>query len=64
MPADVVEILQLKEGDELEFSILDSRVLVISKKIDEAQRLARLRAFRGKMPKEFKFDRTQAEARD
>ena len=63
LPATVVEILELKEGDDIEVVIADERVFQIRKKPDRESLFAKLRNFRGKMPNDFKFDRDDLHAR-
>jgi antitoxin MazE len=63
LPAAVVEVLALKEGDEIEITVTDSRVFKVSRKASRAELLERLRAFRGRLPLDFKFDRDEANAR-
>jgi antitoxin MazE len=63
LPVAVVEALQLKEGDEIEITVADEREFALARKPDREELLARLRAFRGRLPKDFKFDREEANAR-
>lgn len=63
LPAAVVEALELKDGDDIEIHVIDSRKWAISRKPSRAELLTRLRAFRGRLPPDFKFDREQANAR-
>ena len=63
LPAAVVEALELKEGDDIEIHIADRRQLGVSRKPGREQLLTRLRAFRGRLPADFKFDREEANAR-
>ncbi len=63
LPAAVVEALQLKEGDEVEIHVADARRFGIARKPGREQLLKRLRAFRGRLPADFKFDRNEANAR-
>jgi antitoxin MazE len=63
LPAVVVEALELKEGDDIEVRILDLHELAVSRKPDRNQLLERLRAFRGRLPADWKFDRDDANAR-
>jgi antitoxin MazE len=63
LPAAVVEALQLKEGDEIEIHIADGREFGVSRKPGRTELLTRLRAFRGRLPADFKFDREEANAR-
>ena len=63
LPAAVVEALQLKEGDEIEIHVADARELGIARKPSRNDLLQRLRAFRGRLPADFKFDRLEANER-
>ena len=63
LPAAVVEALELKEGDDIEIHVADSRELGIARKLGRDELLKRLRAFRGRLPADFKFDRLEANAR-
>ena len=63
LPATVVEALKLKEGDEIEIHVADARAFAVARKPGRADLLKRLRAFRGKLPADFKFDRGEANAR-
>jgi antitoxin MazE len=63
LPAAVVEALKLKEGDEIEIHIADGRRVSVARKPGRGELLKRLRAFRGRLPTDFKFDRDEANAR-
>jgi antitoxin MazE len=63
LPAAVVEALDLKEGEEVEIHVAGSRQFAVARKPDRAELLKRLRAFRGRLPDDFKFDRDEANAR-
>jgi len=63
LPAAVVEVLQLKEGDEIEITVADSRRFTVARKASRAELLKRLRGFRGRLPDGFYFDRDEANAR-
>ena len=63
LPAAVVEALELKEGDEIEIHVADARTLGIARKPGRDELLKRLRAFRGRLPPDFRFDRDEANAR-
>lgn len=63
LPAVVVEALELKEGDEIEIHVADARNFGIARKASRDELLKRLRAFRGRLPADFKFDRGEANAR-
>lgn len=63
LPAAVVEALALQEGDEIEIHIDDARTFAVARKPGRADLLERLRAFRGRLPADFTFDRDEANAR-
>ena len=63
LPAAVVEALALKEGDEIEIHVADARAFAVALKPGREELLKRLRAFRGRLPAGFKFDRDEANAR-
>jgi antitoxin MazE len=58
--AAVVEALGLREGDDITLHAAGRRALEIEKTPDSKELLARLRKFRGRLPKDFKFDRLEA----
>jgi antitoxin MazE len=62
LPASSVDTLELKEGDEIEIHVADEREFSISRKPGREELLKRLRAFRGHLPADFKFDRDEANA--
>ena len=61
-PAAVVKALELKEGDDIEIHIVDKRKFAVSRKPGREELLRRLRAFRGRLPTDFKFDREEVNA--
>lgn len=63
LPAAVVEVLELKEGDEIEIHVAGAREFEIARKPGRAELIERLRAFRGRLPADFRFDRDEANAR-
>ena len=63
LPAAVVEALRLKEGDEIEIHVAGKREFAVTRKPSREDFLNRLRAFRGRLPPDFKFDREEANAR-
>lgn len=63
IPAAVVEALALNEGDDIHVHVLDSRDFGISRTPEREELLRRLRAFRGRLPADFRFDRDEANAR-
>ena len=63
LPAIVVETLDLKEGDQIELHAIGTRVFEIDKMPDHRVLLSRLRKYRGRLPKDFRFDRLEAHER-
>jgi antitoxin MazE len=63
LPAAVVEALELREGDEIEIHVAGARRLGVARKLGRDELLQRLRAFRGRLPADLKFDRDEANAR-
>ncbi|RWP50008.1 MAG: AbrB/MazE/SpoVT family DNA-binding domain-containing protein [Mesorhizobium sp.] len=63
LPAVVVEALELREGDEIEIHVTDAGRLGVARKAASEELLKRLRAFHGRLPADFKFDREEANAR-
>lgn len=63
LPAAVVEALKLKEGDDIEIRVAGRREFQVARKPGRADFLKRLRAFRGRLPADFTFDRDEANAR-
>jgi antitoxin MazE len=63
LPAAVVAALGLKEGDEVDIHVIDQRKLAVARKAGRTELLNRLRAFRGRLPADFKFDRDESNAR-
>ena len=63
LPAAVVVALKLKEGDEIEIQIAGERQFAVARKPGRSELLKRLRAFRGRLSADFKFERDEANAR-
>jgi antitoxin MazE len=63
LPASVVEVLALKEGDDIEVVVAEERVFAVRRKPDREELLTRLRKFRGTLPEDFKFNRDEANER-
>jgi antitoxin MazE len=63
LPASVVEVLRLQEGDDIEVIVAGERRFEVTKKPSRSELFARVRRLRGKMPADFKFDREEANAR-
>ena len=60
IPAAVVDALGLREGDDVEINVASEGVFELSKKAGATELLARLRQYRGRLPKDFHFDRLEA----
>lgn len=63
LPAAVVKALELERGDEIEIHVAGARTLGVARKPGRAVLLKRLRALRGRLPADFRFDREEANAR-
>lgn len=63
LPAAVVDVLELREGDEIELHAVDRRDLDVSRRSTRTELIQQLRAYRGRLPADFKFDREEASAR-
>lgn len=63
LPAAVVDVLELKEGEDIEIHIVGRRVLEVERKPAPRDLVARLRRFRGRLPADFRFDRLEANER-
>ena len=63
LPAAVVEALGLREGDDVTLHAAGPRKLEVEKTPSANELLARLRKYRGRLPKDFKFDRLEANER-
>ena len=63
LPTPIVEVLGLKEGDDIEIQVADARTFAIKKSPSARELLARLRKYRGRLPADFKFDRIEANER-
>ncbi|SAL06152.1 AbrB family transcriptional regulator [Caballeronia calidae] len=57
LPASVVDALGLKEGDDIEIYVGHSGAFSANKQPTVAERMKRLRQYRGRLPPDFKFDR-------
>lgn len=64
LPAAVTRALGLKEGDDIAIDVAGPRALVVRRKPQAAELLARLRKYRGRLPPDFTFDRLEAHERD
>src|SRR5439155_14005178 len=63
LPSEVVEALNLKEGDQIEIRIVDTREFEVRRDPARKRALDRLRRLRRPLPTGFVFDRAEANAR-
>jgi len=63
LPSDVVEALDLKEGDQIEIKIASAREFEVRRDPTRQRALERLRRLRRPLPAGFVFDRDDANAR-
>ena len=63
LPKKVVDVLKLKEGDEIEVTVTGQSSLEIARDKTRREALKRIRAMKWKMPADFKFDREEAHER-
>jgi antitoxin MazE len=63
IPAAVAEALELQAGDEVEVRVEGAREFGLRRKPGREDLLKRLRAFRGRLPADFVFDRDEANER-
>jgi antitoxin MazE len=64
LPAALVQALDLKEGEDIDLHAVGARSFEVDRRPAAAALLERLRAFRGRLPADFHFDRLEANARD
>jgi antitoxin MazE len=63
LPESVVKALKLKTGDEIEIVAVGTRRFEIGRDRSREQALERLRTLKKPLPKGFRFDRDEANAR-
>jgi antitoxin MazE len=63
LPASVVEILGLREGDEIEIEIAGERAFKVSRDRSRERALARLKELQRSLPAGFRFSRDDANER-
>jgi antitoxin MazE len=63
LPAELVETLKLKEGDEIELGVAGARAFAVERKMTREEAIKSLRKYRGTVPADYKFDRDEANER-
>lgn len=63
LPASVVEALNLKEGDDIQITVVGQRQFKIDRDRSREEALQRLRASKWNLPPGFKFDRHETNER-
>ena len=63
LPAEVVDALDLKEGDRIEIRVAGKRRFEVTRDPSVAKALARIRQLRRPLPPGFRFDRIEANER-
>jgi len=63
LPSSVVQVLELKEGDEVEIHVIGSPAFDVARDQTRERALQRTRSFRKQLPPDWKFDREEANAR-
>lgn len=63
LPKTVVDELGLKEGDEVELGVGGPGRLTVARKDRAAEILERLRGFEWQLPRDYRFDREEANQR-
>jgi antitoxin MazE len=64
LPAAMVKALSLSEGDEVEVNVTPDKALSVSRDDLRQAALERIAARRWQLPKDWKFDREEANSRD
>ena len=63
IPAPVAQMLDLKEGDEIEIRVADRQTFELTRTPNAEELLARIRKYRGRLPAGFHFSREEAHER-
>jgi antitoxin MazE len=63
IPSSVAEALELKEGDDIIVRVGDGRAFEIERDDTRQKALEKIRSFKLKLPKDWKFDREEANER-
>ena len=57
LPDDLVQRLEIREGDQIELHAVGAGCFEVAKKVGSRELLQRLRQYRGRLPANFHFDR-------
>lgn len=63
LPSSVVEMLQLKQGDEINIRVAQDGDFIIEREMTRKEAIEKLRGAGSRLPRGFKFDRQEANAR-
>jgi antitoxin MazE len=63
LPKPVADALELKDGDDISFSVAGDGVVTVTKAQDRRAWVESLRKYEGRLPAGFKFDRNEANRR-
>lgn len=63
LPQAVVDVLDLKKGDEIDVNVTGKHLVDVEKKPTRKELLDRIKTYRGTLPKDFKVDRLEANER-
>jgi antitoxin MazE len=63
LPAALVEVLDLKPGDEIDIRIAGDRDFVVGREPSRRELIDRVRKLSAPLPRGFRFDRDEANAR-
>ena len=58
-----MQALDLKEGDDVEIQLADTRTFGLARKAGRQELVERLRNLAGRLPADFRFDREETNAR-
>lgn len=61
LPARVVRLLELREGDEIAIHVAGAREMEVTRAPTRDELMARLRRFQGALPEGFTWDRDEAQ---
>ena len=63
LPAALVEVLNLKAGDEVEVNVAGHKEFVIERKMTREEAIAKIRSSGMRLPADYKFNREEINAR-